>query len=269
MTKYFDPSSKVASSSPAEAQLEAESEPLAPDNVEEAVPLEQPGDMPRSFNDQFVKSEGRSGDALAQIVAIVSVGVFAVTTWIVTFLSGSSFRWFAWHPLLLSLSIALFTYGVLTLQPTSQAKTKAAGLVRHQLAMIVLGVPAALLGFLAVFFTKLANDRPHFTSWHGLFGIITVGTLALQVILGGGSVWFKGALFGGNPQAKLLWKYHRAVGYATFGLLLLTAYLGGAWSNWSQEHSASIPRFFAYTFAPVALIASVYSRIRISKMQFF
>lgn len=39
--------------------------------------------------------------------------VFAVTTWIVTFLSGSSFRWFAWHPLLLSLSIALFTYGEL------------------------------------------------------------------------------------------------------------------------------------------------------------
>lgn len=93
-------------------------------------------------------------------------------------------------------------------------------------------------------------------------------------------MWFKGALFGGNPQAKLLWKYHRcvystpylfrvthdhqcrAIGYATFGLLLLTAYLGGAWSNWSQEHSASIPRFFAYTFAPVALIASVYSRIR-------
>lgn len=71
LTKYFDPSPKVASSLPAEAQLEAESEPLAPDNVEEAVPLEQPGEMSRSFNDQFVRSEGRSGDALAQIVAVV------------------------------------------------------------------------------------------------------------------------------------------------------------------------------------------------------
>ena len=58
--------------------------------------------------------------------------------------------------------------GVLTLQPTSQARTKAAGLVRHQLAMIGLGIPLALLGFLAVFFTKIANDKAHFTSWHGV-----------------------------------------------------------------------------------------------------
>ncbi|KAF7796882.1 hypothetical protein EIP86_008067 [Pleurotus ostreatoroseus] len=279
LTKYFDsgPRTKTAPSStlplPTDAQLEAESQPLAPDDVEangeEAIPLEQSGDMGRTFDDTFVKPEGRTGDALAQIIAIVSVAVFLVTTWIVTFLSGSSYLWFAWHPLLLSSSIALFTYGVLTLQPTSQAKTKVAGLVRHQLAMIVLGVPAALLGFLAVFFTKIAHDRPHFTSWHGLFGIITVGLLVLQVILGGGSVWFNGALFGGNPQAKLLWKYHRAVGYATFCFLLLTAHLGGAWSNWSKEHSEYIPRVLAYTFAPVALIVSVFFRMRTSKMQFF
>lgn len=58
--------------------------------------------------------------------------------------------------------------GILTLQPTSQAKTKAAGLTRHQLAMIVLGVPAISLGTLAIFWRKSLSEHPHFTTWHGV-----------------------------------------------------------------------------------------------------
>lgn len=41
------------------------------------------------------------------------------------------------------------------------------------------------------------------------FGLITFILLVVQIVLGGGSVWFNGRLFGGNPKAKLLWKYHR------------------------------------------------------------
>ena len=43
------------------------------------------------------------------------------------------------------------------------------------------------------------------------FGLITFILMTVQLILGGGSVWFNGALFGGNPKAKLVWKYHRCV----------------------------------------------------------
>ena len=42
-----------------------------------------------------------------------------------------------------------------------------------------------------------------------LFGLVTVVMWVTQVALGGGSVWFNGSLFGGNPKAKLVWKYHR------------------------------------------------------------
>jgi hypothetical protein len=28
-------------------------------------------------------------------------------------------------------------------------------------------------------------------------------------MLGGGSVWFGGAAFGGGMKAKMIWKYHR------------------------------------------------------------
>ena len=58
--------------------------------------------------------------------------------------------------------------GILTLQPTSQAKTKAAGLTRHQLAMMALGVPAIFLGTLAIVRRKALHESPHFTTWHGV-----------------------------------------------------------------------------------------------------
>lgn len=266
VTKFFDPLRASLNPVPSDAQAE-ESQPLDPN--EESIPLESQGEMGRSLGGQYEKPEGREGDAVAQIVAIVSVAVFLGITWIMTLTSGSSFVWFAWHPLLLSLAIALFTYGILTLQPTSQARTKAAGLARHQLAMIILGIPLALLGFLAIFFTKIAHGRAHFTTWHAISGITTIVALVAQVVLGGGSVWFNGRLFGGNPKAKSIWKYHRVVGYVTFFMLLLTLHLGGAWSSWSQEHSSYFPRVLAYTFAPAGLIAAVYSRMRLSKMKFF
>ena len=62
---------------------------------------------------------------------------------------------------------ALFA-GILTLQPTSQARTKAAGLTRLQLAMLALGLPAIALGTLAIVWSKFLGSRPHFTTWHGV-----------------------------------------------------------------------------------------------------
>lgn len=101
------------------------------------------------------------------------------------------------------------------------------------------------------------------------------------MLLGGGSVWFNGRIFGGNPQAKLVWKYHRYVtflkpsyttncviligrlsGYIIYPLYLFTVYLGGAWSSWSGGHSVFIVRLLAFTLAPAVLLLAVLSRVR-------
>lgn len=248
----------------APSQPEAETVALATNDE-----LQQGESLDMGFQEQFAYSEGREGDAFAQVVAMVSAITFLVVTWIVTFTSGTSFYWFGWHPLLESLSIALFTYGILTLQPTAHPRTKAAGLTRHQLAMIVIGFPVAFLGYAAIFANKVMHDHPHFTSWHGTFGLITFIFMVVQIVLGGGSVWFDGALFGGNPKAKLVWKYHRAVGYTAFSLCLITAHLGGAWSNFAVNNSWWVVRALVYTFAPAALLAAVFSRVRLSKISFW
>ena len=54
------------------------------------------------------------------------------------------------------------------LQPTAQPKTKNAGLVRHQVAILILGFPSIILGTLAVYYNKWLRSKKHFSTWHGV-----------------------------------------------------------------------------------------------------
>ncbi|KAI0637122.1 hypothetical protein C8Q77DRAFT_1154995 [Trametes polyzona] len=222
------------------------------------------------YDEQFVKPEGRRGDAPARLAAITAASVFVVSTWVITFANHpTSLGLFFFHPILQSLAIGAFTYGILTLQPTSQARTKAAGLTRHQVVILAVGLPSITLGTLAIVYRKSLHESPHFTTWHGTIGIVSVAWMVVQIFIGGGSVWFGGRLFGGNPKAKQLWKYHRLSGYLLFPLFLLAAYLGGAWSNWTTNNSPYVVRLLAYTISPVVLYVAILARLRTSKMQFF
>ncbi|OBZ75657.1 hypothetical protein A0H81_04475 [Grifola frondosa] len=245
------------------AHPDIEYEPLA------VNPTDQIASPDMGHEESLVKAEGRGGDTFASLAAVVSLGIFVVSTWTIILSRGlSSLGWFFWHPLLQSSSIALFTYGIMTLQPTSHPKTKAAGLVRHQLAMFFLGVPAITLGTLAMVFNKYLHGAEHFTTWHGTFGILSVTWMVMQVALGGGSVWFDGRLLGGNPKAKMIWKYHRLSGYLLFPTFLFTAHLGGGWSTWMSENSPYVVRLLAYTVSPIVLFTAILVRVRTSKMRF-
>ncbi|KAF9452841.1 hypothetical protein P691DRAFT_793915 [Macrolepiota fuliginosa MF-IS2] len=206
-----------------------------------------------------IKYEGRSGDRWASRAALT----LAVSTWLaILFNNPISFGWFAFHPTLQTLALTCFTYGVLTLQPTSQPKSKAAGFRRHQTAILYIGVPTITLGTLAVWYNKWLRDAAHFKTWHGTFGLICMLWLLAQIFVGAGSVWNGGALFGGGMKAKALWKYHRMSGYILFPLMLFTAHLGGGWSNWGENNTNSFVRFVAYTLAPALILTGIYARVR-------
>ncbi|KAI6116901.1 hypothetical protein EDD16DRAFT_1693168 [Pisolithus croceorrhizus] len=230
----------------------------AADNLEQLEGLlsdVDPEQVGMARNTTNLRTEGRKGDRTAEYAALV----FVLVTWGIIFANDPmSLGWFTYHPILQSCAIACFTYGVLTLQPTSQPVTKAAGLQRHQIAMFGIGIPCILS----------LHSAPHFTSWHGTFGIITVVCLLTQGLIGGASVWFGGAALGGGMKAKAVWKYHRLSGYIVFSLTLFTAYLGGAWSGWVTGHSNSLVQFVGYTVAPAVILLAVYTRIRPSKMKF-
>ncbi|KAG0706343.1 hypothetical protein DFH29DRAFT_169664 [Suillus ampliporus] len=229
-----------------------------------------PFPAPVMGSDSADKSEERRGDKPFEYGALASMLVFVCITWFIVFTNDpTSLEWFAVHPVLQSLGIGCFTYGILTLQPTAHPKTKAAGLRRHQRTMLVAGVPCIALGTLAIEIQKFNRGHGHFATWHGIFGLVSVVWLVGQVILGGGSVWFGGTAFGGGMKAKMIWKYHRLSGYVLFPLLLITAHLGGAWSTWVTSHSHLAMRFVAYTVAPIAALVAIYARVRTSKMKFF
>ncbi|KAL0063280.1 hypothetical protein AAF712_009775 [Marasmius tenuissimus] len=99
-------------------------------------------------------------------------------------------------------------------------------------------------------------------------GILSMVWILMQVALGGASVWFNGAAFGGGAKAKAVWKYHRLSGYLLFPLLLLTVNLGGAWSHWGQRHISYTIRVLVYVISPAAVLTAVVSRVRLSKMKF-
>jgi len=207
-------------------------------------------------------------DVTAKLVASVAAGFFLLVTWILVFSDKPAYGLFWLHPPLMSLGIVSITYGIMTLQPTSHAKTKEAGLARHQKAMLFLGVPSILLGASAILLKKSLGGAEHFYSWHGTFGIVAVGIIILQALVGGSSVWFGGAAFGGGAKAKAIWKYHRLSGYILYPLLLTTSYLAGEHSAWAQNKSALV-RLLAYTVAPAVMLVAVYIRMRTSKMKFF
>ena len=58
--------------------------------------------------------------------------------------------------------------GILNLQPTSQPKTKAAGLSRHQLIILGIGLPSIVTGTTLIYANKTIHEAPHFTTWHGV-----------------------------------------------------------------------------------------------------
>jgi len=210
----------------------------------------------------------RPGDTPAFYIALTSAFILVLSTWTIILSNDpKNLAWFAFHPSLNTFAVACFTFGILTLQPTSQPKTKAAGLRRHQIAMIT-GFLALSLGSSAMWYNKESHGADHITTWHGAFGSITGSWLLLQAILGAGSVWFGGAAFGGGQRAKLVWKYHRASGYLLLPFLLTTVHLGGAWSTWMSEKNPFVVRLVVYTLVPLAIVASLYARVRPSKMKF-
>ncbi|KAJ7771774.1 hypothetical protein B0H16DRAFT_195189 [Mycena metata] len=225
--------------------------------------------MNKARQEDQMPGEGRRGDAVGKYTALTGAALFVAVTWVVILVNNPlNTGVFAFHPLLQSLSFLLFTYGILTLQPTSRPKTKTAGLARHQYTILLAAFPAIFFGTFAVMYNKYREGAVHFKSWHGKFGIACMAWLFVQILLGGGSVWFGGAAFGGGVKAKAIWKYHRVSGYVLYGLLTATAHLGSAWSNWGNKYCPQSMRILAYWAALVACLAGVYMRIRPSKMKF-
>ncbi|KAH8552820.1 eukaryotic cytochrome b561-domain-containing protein [Umbelopsis sp. PMI_123] len=159
---------------------------------------------------------------LYSLASQAGIILFTVLVWSV--LLTTPWSLFSYHPAGMSILVVAVTEGIYLLQPRYTPQEKQEGLQYHALLQI-LGYASAVLGATAIFYNKAIHDKPHITSTHASFGVLTLSYLLVQLLFGVFIAYVPSA-FGGTSQAKALWKYHRVSGYVVLALVWITAQLG-------------------------------------------
>lgn len=138
---------------------------------------------------------------------------------------------FSWHPFMMTLAFSFFmTEAVLLFSPHSSPFRKLPHKTKGRLHWMlqVLCVCCACIGLGAISYNKFLNDKPHFTSWHGILGLITICVIGVQCFAALPLIYVK--LAKGWSLAKLK-RYHAVTGLLTY-LLASASLVLGLWSAW-------------------------------------
>lgn len=124
----------------------------------------------------------------------------------------------------------LMTEAVLLFSPHSSPVRKLPHKAKARLHWVLqcLCVTCACLGLGVISYNKYLNGKPHFTSWHGLLGLLTVVVVGVQSLAALPLIYIKMAK--GWSLAKLK-RYHAVTGLLTY-LLGSVSLLLGLWSAW-------------------------------------
>lgn len=150
----------------------------------------------------------------------------AVFTGFITVLSKPGSSLFSWHPFLMTLAFSFFmTEAILLFNSHSSLVGKLKHKTKGRLHWILqcLCVFCAVVALITISYNKNLNGKPHFTSWHGLIGLVTVIVVVLQS-LGAVSLLYP-KLAKGWSLAKLK-RYHATSGLLTYLLGSISLFLG-------------------------------------------
>ena len=117
----------------------------------------------------------------------------------------------------------MFIQGILVVQPTHTAKQKKEGTYAHA-ALNDVALLTAIAGLVVIEYNKISHNGTHFVSPHAILGLITYILTALQAVVGI-TQYFIPQLYGGEANAKKLYKYHRVGGYVILLAMLATVAL--------------------------------------------
>ncbi|RUS87955.1 hypothetical protein EGW08_004233 [Elysia chlorotica] len=168
------------------------------------------------------------------MVAHISAIVFPLII-IVAVVPGSSL--FSWHPSLMAIGFSLLmSEGIVLFSQSSSLIPSWSRPDKAWLHAVLMGAGmcSVCLGFLAIFFNKRLADKPHFTTWHGLFGLTTVCIAGAQCL--GGSLVKYYRYVGSYIKIRLadLKLYHATSGLLSFVLFTVTLLLS-LYSGWAQS----------------------------------
>ncbi|XP_033115447.1 cytochrome b561 domain-containing protein 2-like [Anneissia japonica] len=162
---------------------------------------------------------------VAHLIAIGFTGFIIYEAW-----PGSSL--FSWHPTLMTLAFAFLMFeAVIFFSPESSLLPQASRKVKTSYHWITntSALIAAAVGFTVIVVNKAINDKPHFKSWHGFLGLITLIYSVVQATGGVPILYHK--FFAGRFKLGDLKLYHATSGLILFCLVYATLVLA-LYSNW-------------------------------------
>lgn len=165
--------------------------------------------------------------------------------------------------LLNSAGLLLTTQAILILQPTHAPKQKHLGTNIHA---VINGtaVLSLLAAFIIIEYNKFAHAGAHFTSPHGILGLITYIFFAIQAIVGITQYYTPG-IYGSVDNAKAIYKYHRMSGY----LLLILSFATVAAATQTGFNTGTLHiKLWAVIVAAVITLVGLLPRIKKQKLGF-
>ncbi|KAJ8918144.1 hypothetical protein NQ315_011601 [Exocentrus adspersus] len=158
------------------------------------------------------------------------------------------FEFFTWHPLLLSIGwMLLMGEAILILSKENilRRKYKITHTLKLRLHWVPLTVAAVLIGigFLIVTISKNRKNKYHYTSWHGLLGLIGVVTFIPPCINGVMTLYDKELRDYLNPRiVKLIHIITGVLSFACGGLSLILS----VYTKWFDRRTNGNPYVFAF-----------------------
>jgi len=175
--------------------------------------------------------------------------MFKILSHVLLFLSSGLILWYAnpgeslfsYHPSAMILGMLLLTSeGILQFrQITPKWRVTLHGLIEG------LGLTLGYIGFYAIYTNKNETRKSHFTTWHGLFGFLTIILLTLQATGGilakyGYTRIVSNMLKSMKMNTSLVKKGHRLNGTLSMCLIFVTLTLA-LYSNWFSAIVAEFP----------------------------
>ncbi|KAI1201895.1 eukaryotic cytochrome b561-domain-containing protein [Nemania serpens] len=235
--------------------------PIDPDTDGQAGDTEpllgRPGDASQGNDAPIIKNLVLGTGVLAEGGALLLVA----STWASVFLSPLIL--FSVHPLAQSLGVLVLVQSILILQPTHTGAQKQVGQKIHA-GLNLLAFVIFLVGVVVIEVNKFRANGPHFHSVHGYLGVITSIWILIQYFVGF-TMFGVPALYGGEANAKKIWKYHRTSGYVL--LLLILATVTSAVETDYNKNVLGL-KLWALIIISILIIFGVYPRVKKQKLGF-
>jgi len=171
----------------------------------------------------------RAGTALFSAYIVYVAGRGGISGW----RGDDGMTLFAWHPICMVLS-----FGIISIEAVRaiQRRRSASSNVQIHSGLNDVAIVLALIGFFAIYSRKDDLEKPHFTSWHSLAGLVALGGFLLNAAHG---LLRTARVIGGTPgKTGLQWiwvsLFHRVVGSLSH-VVAAVALVSGLYSGWGMS----------------------------------